>query len=95
MSELVSNTEHITNPVAVVLQGGILDGDRFELIPNGSIAPPFRLSYAYRDTFPDGSGGFDEFACWLNYEATEGVPEWTDQAIVYRYAGKEKMALDR
>ncbi len=44
--------ERRTNPVLVTLQGGVLDGDTFELLPQGSVLPPLRLSYAYRDRFP-------------------------------------------
>ncbi len=80
----MSNT--INSPLRVTLQGGMLDGDTFELIPNGSVLPPMRLSYAFRSVFEDNV----EYACWLNYEC-EHVPEWTEEAVIYVYSGKEKM----
>jgi hypothetical protein len=43
--------EHHVSPLLVTLQGSVLDGDSFELLPQGSVLPPLRLSYAYRDKF--------------------------------------------
>lgn len=84
------------SPMMVKLQGGILDGDSFEILPHGSVLPPMRLSYPYRDKFLDNASGvMVECGCWLHYEAKDKVPEWSDSAIVYVYAGKEKMKKDR
>jgi len=79
----------IDAPVKVALEGGVMDGDVFEIVPLGSILPPMRLSYPYRDVF-DG----EEHACWLNYEC-DHVAEWVDTELIYHYVGKEKMSSDR
>lgn len=88
--------ERRVNPLMVRLEGGVLDGDSFELLPSGSVLPPSRLSYASRSQFMslNGSGFYEECACWLNYECRGKIPEWSDSAIVYHYVGKERMKED-
>ena len=92
------------SPLLVTLRGGVLDGDTFELMPQGSVLPPLRLSYAYRDKFPvvarfgvlpAHAPAMEEHACWLHYERKDHIPEWSDGAIIYEYVGKEKMKEDR
>ena len=79
-------THTISQPILAKLQGGILDGDVFELIPCGSIIPPMRFSYLWHEEQSDG-----EFGCWLNYEFQGGVPEWTLNELIYVYSGKERI----
>lgn len=83
------------SPLIAKLDGGPLDGDSFEILPHGSLVPPMRLSYAYRAPFVTLSGTYEEHACWLHYECRDKIPEWSDEAIVYWYSGKEKMEEDR
>lgn len=73
--------EFLDQPLVAKLIGGPLDGDEFELTPNGSILPPMRFSYAYRSEVD----GVDR-ACWLNYEH-HGVAEWVQGTALYNYAG--------
>lgn len=96
--------ERRVSPLTITLRGGVLDGDTFELMPQGSVLPPLRLSYAWRDRFPivarfgvlpENAPGFEEHACWLHYECKDHIPEWSDGAIEYHFVGKEKMKEDR
>lgn len=92
------------SPLMIRLEGGVLDGDCFEFMPNGSVLPPSRLSYASRASFPviarygtlpANTPSFEECACWLHYECRDKIPEWSDSAIIYYYSGKERMKEDR
>jgi len=85
-------SNRLTSPITVKLMGGVLDGDIFELTPMGSVLPPMRLSYPYRDKFMTVEG-LQEHGCWLHYEC-KVVPEWSQPEVVYNYVGKEKMAED-
>lgn len=87
--------ERRINPLMVRLEGGVLDGDSFELLPHGSVLPPLRLSYASRAPFVTLSGAYEEWACWLHYECRDKIPEWSDSNIKYFYTGKERMKEDR
>lgn len=91
---MTEQNERRINPLVVRLSGGVLDGDSFELLPQGSVLPPIRLSYAYRANFITPSGSYEEHACYLHYECKDKIPEWSDEAVVYSYTGKEKMVED-
>ncbi len=83
------------NGIDARLVGGPLDGDSFALIPEGSVAPPARLSYYFRSDFLDPDGEYRNRACWLHYECYDHVPEWSEEAVVYRFAGTERMIEKR
>ena len=77
--------EFVNEPLIAKLVGGPLDGDEFELIPNGSILPPMRFSYGYRSNI----NGIDT-ACWLNYEHDK-IAEWAQGVVLYYFVGIEPM----
>lgn len=83
----MSNT--VYEPIPIELRGGILDGDKLTMYPNGSVMPPLRLSYPWSTKLASG----DEVPCWLNYE-TKSVPHWTDKLIIYVFSGKTPMESD-
>lgn len=74
--------EYVNKTLDVKLVGGPLDGDEFDMAPNGSQLPPMRLSYMHKLTISDG-----ERACWLNYEHKNGIVHWTQGSAIYEFAG--------
>lgn len=78
--------EYINGPLIAKLIGGPLDGDEFEMAPNGSVLPPMRFSYVSRAMI-DG----EDKACWINYEHKGRIAEWPQGTALYEYSGVTPM----